>query len=185
VAYLKRTLDPVFGWPGIVRFSWATAKTMMEDKARPPPTGTSTASHGRQSRSSSRTQSLTDAPSDHAAAVQHTASRSIFGTPLPIGPTATRTYKVRWMDEPVKISKFFGKLSKSAAQTTAPHPGPDPDPEDPFRVSEAQQAVDAFLRQEPEWRAKNTPALASPMVGKLQRDLGHTSSGANFLTSPR
>nr|CDI56672.1 related to 35 kDa ribonuclease H [Melanopsichium pennsylvanicum 4] len=32
VAFLKRTLDPVFGWPGIVRFSWATAKTMLDEK---------------------------------------------------------------------------------------------------------------------------------------------------------
>lgn len=32
VRYLEETLDPVFGWPGIVRFSWATAKTMLEEK---------------------------------------------------------------------------------------------------------------------------------------------------------
>ncbi len=46
VAFLKRTLDPVFGWPGIVRFSWATAKTMLEEKVKPPSsssTGTVTA----------------------------------------------------------------------------------------------------------------------------------------------
>lgn len=34
VRYLKSTLDPVFGWPGVVRFSWATAKTMLEEKVR-------------------------------------------------------------------------------------------------------------------------------------------------------
>lgn len=32
VRYLEQTLDPVFGWAGIVRFSWATAKTMLEEK---------------------------------------------------------------------------------------------------------------------------------------------------------
>ena len=32
VAYLTRTLDAVFGWPGIVRFSWATIKTLLDEK---------------------------------------------------------------------------------------------------------------------------------------------------------
>lgn len=32
VRYLEQTLDPVFGWAGIVRFSWATAKTMLDEK---------------------------------------------------------------------------------------------------------------------------------------------------------
>lgn len=32
VRYLQQTLDPVFGWAGIVRFSWATAKSMLEEK---------------------------------------------------------------------------------------------------------------------------------------------------------
>lgn len=31
VRYLKETLDPVFGWTGLVRFSWATAKSMLEE----------------------------------------------------------------------------------------------------------------------------------------------------------
>lgn len=34
VQYLKGTLDPVFGWAGIVRFSWATAKSMLEEPVR-------------------------------------------------------------------------------------------------------------------------------------------------------
>lgn len=34
VQYLKDTLDPVFGWAGIVRFSWATAKSMLEEPVR-------------------------------------------------------------------------------------------------------------------------------------------------------
>lgn len=31
VRYLKETLDPVFGWARLVRFSWATAKSMLEE----------------------------------------------------------------------------------------------------------------------------------------------------------
>ncbi|WFD34136.1 ribonuclease H [Malassezia cuniculi] len=33
VRYLHETLDPVFGWAGIVRFSWATAKSLFEEPA--------------------------------------------------------------------------------------------------------------------------------------------------------
>ncbi|KAK0540689.1 hypothetical protein OC842_000364 [Tilletia horrida] len=33
VAFLKATLDPVFGWPGIARFSWGTIRTMLEPPA--------------------------------------------------------------------------------------------------------------------------------------------------------
>ncbi|WFD08114.1 ribonuclease H [Malassezia vespertilionis] len=33
VQYLHQTLDPLFGWAGIVRFSWATAKTLLEARA--------------------------------------------------------------------------------------------------------------------------------------------------------
>ena len=36
VRYLKETLDPVFGWTGIVRFSWATAKSMLEEPVKTP-----------------------------------------------------------------------------------------------------------------------------------------------------
>ncbi|KAL4399083.1 RNA-DNA hybrid ribonuclease [Malassezia pachydermatis] len=31
VRYLRETLDPIFGWAGIVRFSWATAKSLLEE----------------------------------------------------------------------------------------------------------------------------------------------------------
>ena len=33
VRYLHDTLDPVFGWAGIVRFSWATAKSLLDEPA--------------------------------------------------------------------------------------------------------------------------------------------------------
>ena len=32
-AWLRKTLDPVFGWPSVMRFSWATAKDMLEKDA--------------------------------------------------------------------------------------------------------------------------------------------------------
>lgn len=32
-AYLKNNLDPVFGYTGIVRFSWATVKVLLEKQA--------------------------------------------------------------------------------------------------------------------------------------------------------
>ncbi|KAL9933665.1 hypothetical protein V8E36_007323 [Tilletia maclaganii] len=33
LAFLKATLDPIFGWPGIARFSWGTIRTMLEPAA--------------------------------------------------------------------------------------------------------------------------------------------------------
>lgn len=33
VAYLKENLDPVFGYKGIVRFSWATVKVLLDKQA--------------------------------------------------------------------------------------------------------------------------------------------------------
>ncbi|KAK0556654.1 hypothetical protein OC846_000973 [Tilletia horrida] len=39
-AFLRATLDPVFGWPGITRFSWQTIRTMLE----PPKKGSSSSS---------------------------------------------------------------------------------------------------------------------------------------------
>lgn len=44
VRYLHETLDPVFGWSGIVRFSWATAKALLEEK--PPKNQEATTSCG-------------------------------------------------------------------------------------------------------------------------------------------
>ncbi|ORZ33925.1 ribonuclease H-like domain-containing protein [Catenaria anguillulae PL171] len=32
VAWLKRSLDPVFGFPGIIRFSWSTAENLLKEK---------------------------------------------------------------------------------------------------------------------------------------------------------
>jgi ribonuclease H2 subunit A len=32
-AYLKENIDPVFGYKGIVRFSWATVKVLLDKQA--------------------------------------------------------------------------------------------------------------------------------------------------------
>lgn len=84
VRYLQETLDPVFGWAGIVRFSWATAKTMLEE-ARP-------------TRGSRRGQ---ETGADDVA-------YSPFGTRL---PSATRGYTVRWIDEPATLTDFFSRAA--------------------------------------------------------------------------
>ncbi|KAI9219160.1 ribonuclease H-like domain-containing protein [Blastocladiella britannica] len=31
VSWLKRTVDPVFGWPGIIRFSWSTTENLLKE----------------------------------------------------------------------------------------------------------------------------------------------------------
>ena len=103
VAFLKAAFDPVFGWPGIVRFSWATAKTLLDEKVRPP----STASPRKTVRSRST------APATAAAV----ASESPYGTRVPT--TGTRGYKVKWTDEPVAISKFFAPAAGSTAADAA------------------------------------------------------------------
>ena len=109
VRYLQETLDPVFGWAGIVRFSWATAKTMLEE-ARP-------------TRGSRRGQ---ETGADDVA-------YSPFGTRL---PSATRGYTVRWIDEPATLTDFFsraaprkigaprGMSTKAKAPAEAPAPAP-------------------------------------------------------------
>lgn len=176
VAYLKRTLDPVFGWPGIVRFSWATAKTMMEDKLKMPSTSTVVPlkANGTTTRSLSRSNSVVIEPEAPVAPMT-----SLFGTLLPVakpGSTVTRAYKAKWTDEPVAISKFFGAVK----------PKPDPNPstttaeDDPFRLSEAQQALNACMLQEPQWRAKASPT-SHTNIGKLQKDLGLLSCAAAFV----
>ncbi|WFD31134.1 ribonuclease H [Malassezia sp. CBS 17886] len=88
VRYLQHTLDPVFGWAGIVRFSWATAKTMLEERV------------GRQPAARTRSARSTDAAANGAP------TRTCLGTLCPTGP---RAYAVRWMDEPATLTDFFVK----------------------------------------------------------------------------
>ncbi|PWY97978.1 ribonuclease H-like protein [Testicularia cyperi] len=219
VAYLKRTLDPVFGWPGIVRFSWATAKTMMDEKVKPPSASSAATSTGvvgtrdgkRTTRSLSRTNSFADTSSSDARAAsqsngatlpQHAIPKSRFGTPIPLpllpstAATAPRTYKVKWIDEPVSISKFFGSATSSSAKpkaglaahsashltTTAATVCNGTDSHsDPFQLSETQQAVNAWLAHESTWRAKQSQCTTSPIAAKLLRELGLAACGAGFV----
>lgn len=106
VRYLQETLDPVFGWAGIVRFSWATAKTMLEEAVRP--TGS---------------RRKTEAASEPSLAP--------LGT---VRPAATRGYAVRWIDEPATLTDFFSRgprkigapraMSTKAKNEKAPEPAP-------------------------------------------------------------
>ncbi|CCF49075.1 hypothetical protein NDA11_004110 [Ustilago hordei] len=215
VAFLKRTLDPVFGWPGIVRFSWATAKTMLEEKYKPPsasaPSTTSTAPSAesapslggkRLTRSLSRTSPFTtNTPTSEAetfsSTIAETRATSLYGTLLPqpsvAGGTAHRAYKVKWIDEPVAISKFFGPGAKKSAPTKVSTGAADQQSgeikEDAFRVSALQASINDWLKTEPQWRSKksfadsNSAEAASQIqvnVGKLTKDLGLTSVGASF-----
>ncbi|KAJ1024100.1 hypothetical protein NDA16_002939 [Ustilago loliicola] len=213
VAFLKRTLDPVFGWPGIVRFSWATAKTMLEEKYKPTSASTSTATTPslepapslggkRLTRSLSRTSSFTnDAFAVEAEASTPTAAptrpTSLYGTLLPqpsvVGGTAQRGYKVKWIDEPVAISKFFGPGAKKAAPSKSSSASADLQSgevkKDAFQISALQASINEWLKAEPQWRAKKSIADGDSSdsssqiqvnVGKLTKDLGLTSAGASF-----
>ncbi|KAJ1020229.1 hypothetical protein NDA18_005829 [Ustilago nuda] len=215
VAFLKRTLDPVFGWPGIVRFSWATAKTMLEEKYKPSstsapsttitaPSAESAPSLGgkRLTRLLLRTSPFTtNTPTSEAetfsSTIAETRATSLYGTLLPqpsvAGGTAHRAYKVKWIDEPVAISKFFGPGAKKSAPTKVGTGAADQQSgetkEDAFRVSALQASINDWLKTEPQWRSKKSFAdsdsaeAASQIqvsVGKLTKDLGLTSVGASF-----
>lgn len=213
VAFLKRSLDPVFGWPGIVRFSWATAKTMLEEKIKPPatsarsadptssPSSVQTFGRKRLTRSLSRTSSFTDT---QPSTVPAPRPMSLYGTLLPQpsipGGTAARGYKVKWIDEPVSISKFFGPTSAkkpsvnanaSSANISASSAPQQQKPETygPLEVSPLQGAVNEWLKAEAQWRAKKNAAHSAVdlstaqiqlNVGKLVKDLGLTSGDASF-----
>lgn len=81
VRYLKETLDPVFGWAGIVRFSWATAKTMLEEP-------------------------LTKAEQKATTSMDSLPKYTALGTRL---PTTTRGYALRWIDEPATLTDYFSR----------------------------------------------------------------------------
>lgn len=237
VAFLKRTLDPVFGWPGIVRFSWATAKTMLEEKVKLPTSSTSTTATNttssasdpppaplggkRLTRSLSRTSSFThqSEPLPKSSSSATTASRatdvvdtrptSLYGTVLPqptiVGGTAPRGYKVKWIDEPVSISKFFGSTAKisnasstskkdlsSTIQHASSSSGGGVDGDVLFQVSALQSAINEWMTNEPIYRAKKAPSSSGEVVGgkksstiqvnvgKMVKDLGLTSADASF-----
>ncbi len=90
-------LDPVFGWPNIVRFSWATVKTMMTEKL-----------HG----AITQTRAKAAPPGKEAAKVLE-PGRNVFGT---ASCALTRCYGTRWNDEPAQITNFFQKATLGGAQ---------------------------------------------------------------------
>ncbi|WFD43803.1 ribonuclease H [Malassezia psittaci] len=81
VRYLKETLDPVFGWAGIVRFSWATATTMLEEP-------------------------LTKAEQKATTSMDSSPRYTALGTRI---PTTTRGYSLRWIDEPATLTDYFSR----------------------------------------------------------------------------
>jgi ribonuclease H2 subunit A len=96
--YLMRTLDPVFGWPCIVRFSWQTAKTMMEEKV------------------AGKTQRPTRAIENASGEAASSDHASPYGTRA---STHTRCHSIRWNDEPAKITNFFQKAAMQSQQKSA------------------------------------------------------------------
>lgn len=202
VAFLKRTLDPVFGWPGIVRFSWATAKTMLEEKVKLPTSKAESTTPAlptleggkRLTRSLSRSSSFADTngaiSQDTDAsmpAVESKPPTSMYGTLLPqpsvAGGTAPRGYKVKWIDEPVSISKFFGSASVKKPASRAESEAAETI-KSGFKVSALQSAVNDWLKNEPQWRAKkNANAAGSTAATKLLKDLGLSNADAAFCLS--
>ncbi|PWN24200.1 ribonuclease HII, partial [Microstroma glucosiphilum] len=102
VAYLQRTIDPVFGWPGVVRFSWATIKTLLEEK-RTVKGAASSAGATRASKAvngGAGPATIGDAANTVAPFLTSTGS-----LPPPVGQP--RGYKIKWIDEPAQITSFF------------------------------------------------------------------------------
>ncbi|EPQ30570.1 uncharacterized protein PFL1_02094 [Pseudozyma flocculosa PF-1] len=208
VSYLKAALDPVFGWPGIVRFSWATAKTMLDEKVRLPSASASSASSAGASRgtkrkamtrSSSRSKGIDlsaggdadgDAgqtpPDDKPAALSSATplpSFSRWGTRIPA--TGTRGYKVKWTHEPVAISSFFSAASTKSAKTAATPQSPSSTSSSlrsmlGGRATEVEaMALHAMLRDEA--APVGAPKSSDANVGKVSRDLGITSTSFPLL----
>lgn len=145
VRYLQETLDPVFGWAGIVRFSWATAKTMLEE-ARP-----------------------TGGARRKEAPIEPTYSS--LGTRL---PHTTRGYTVRWMDEPATLTDFFArgaprKIGAPRSMSTKAKPSKDAETPPPAPVALQLQHADrdTLRKHRPTlWRDLGMcPASASDLFG--------------------
>lgn len=160
VAYLHRTLDPVFGWPGVVRFSWATIGTLLAEKSK-----SSTTTTTGQTRSSRVGTALAIAAADAVAAggggdddkpsqfeVNVTGSRA-----PPAGHP--RGYKIKWADEPAQITSFF---SAKAGASAAGHAA--------VTASSGPQAIASAL-----WK-QNEDTLRKERKG-IVKDLGLVSVG--------
>lgn len=100
VAYLQRSLDPVFGWPGVVRFSWATIKTLLEEKSKVKP--------GKQ---------------EGEVVLPPETTITTTGSAAPLGGQP-RGYKVRWVDEAAQITNFFATRAGGGAGALSAAAGP-------------------------------------------------------------
>lgn len=114
VSYLQRTLDPVFGFPGVVRFSWATVKTMLEEKTKAK-SGGANSGQGRATRTQAA--AVAQEPRKELQASTGPESESMVslspsGSRLPPAGQP-RGYKVRWVDEPAQITSFFASKGGS------------------------------------------------------------------------
>ncbi|KAN0065000.1 hypothetical protein ACQY0O_002061 [Thecaphora frezii] len=104
VKWLKDSLDPVFGWPGVVRFSWATVKTLLDQHAGAPS-------------SNAKRKSTTHPPSTSTSVEEGAQAKNRYGTLLP--PSGKRAYTVTWNDQPTTIATFFKarpKIHKEAQE---------------------------------------------------------------------
>lgn len=126
VAYLHRTLDPVFGWPGVVRFSWATVKTLLEEKVRAPcAAGAKKASAGgkRASRSTSskapKQEEVEEDTPDAGPSTLTAPPLGATGSLIP-PPGQPKGYRVKWADEPAQITSFFAKAKGGSSSTATP-----------------------------------------------------------------
>jgi ribonuclease H2 subunit A len=152
VAYLQRTLDPVFGWPGVVRFSWATIKTLLEEKRTVKGAGSAT--------SATRASKAVNGSGAAATTVEvsNTVSPGLTSTgslPPPIGQP--RGYKIKWVDEPAQITSFF--TAKGGALTNGSSAGAG----DPSAVTSLM------------WK-RNEETLKKDRTG-LRKDLGLANVG--------
>ncbi|PWN25997.1 ribonuclease H-like protein [Jaminaea rosea] len=126
VAYLHRTLDPVFGWPGIVRFSWATVKTLLEERVRAPgaagakkaAAGGKRASRSASSKAPKQEEGEEDTP-DGGPATLTTSALSATGSLNP-PPGQPKGFRVKWADEPAQITSFFTKAKGGSSSTATP-----------------------------------------------------------------
>lgn len=169
VAYLHRALDPVFGWPGLVRFSWATIKTLLEEKVRVAPTAAIQEEPSTGRRSSARagaSQNVAAKVATPSEAVESSTALGCTGCHMPrVGQT--KGFKVTWVDEAAaapKISAFFSAAKPSPGASALSNLGLD--------TSLTATSI-ALFRQDAE-RVKRE------RVG-LTKDLGLHSVGAEAL----
>ncbi|KAE8214755.1 hypothetical protein CF327_g1886 [Tilletia walkeri] len=128
VAFLKATLDPVFGWPGIARFSWGTIRTLLEPAKKG---GASAVSRSNSAKGKGRGgkvgkgaggRSLRSAGGEDDGGGEEGEEDVDGAAPLFLKPPK-QGYSIKWADEQreaasaavTSISKFFAPVAKSSA----------------------------------------------------------------------